>query len=181
MTSNYGIKFAYNVDNVRGGPLIDIANQNGELKGIKIAIVMTVINPQYGDNAPVDNGFGAGTLSYSYSGIYTQVDPSRYNIKTVIDKSQAFNKLHEDLPAVKYVIYGFSSFALADGSGCTSFSLDATLNSVSSYTISLNQKSYVKAVTLQADLYFPQTQGVCSPGVEFDTLTTSVADGEHEG
>lgn len=138
---------------------------------------MTVINPQTGATAK-DNGFAAETLSYSYSGIYTVVDPAKYNIKTVIDESQAYNKLHEDLPVVKYVIYGFSSFALADGSSCTSFSIDAALNSVSSYTISLNQKSYVTNVVLQADMYFPQIQGVCSPGVEFEKLTMTVTANE---
>lgn len=54
------------------------------LKSIKIAIVMTVINPAYGSKA-LRNGFDAQKLSYSYSGVYSIVDPGKFNIKTLID------------------------------------------------------------------------------------------------
>ena len=67
-----------------------------------------------------------------------------------------------------------SSFALADNSGCSSFNIDVSVDSVSSYTVSLNQKSYVSNVIIQADLYFPQTQGVCSPDVEFTSLKSDI-------
>lgn len=45
---------------------------------------MTVINPAYGSNA-LRNGFDAQKLSYSYSGLYSIVDPGKFNIKTLID------------------------------------------------------------------------------------------------
>ncbi len=85
---------------------------------------MTVINPAYGGSA-TDNGFNARTLGYSYSGIYTVVDPKKYNIKSLIDNddTQGYNNLHYRLPINKYIIYGFSSFQFKDGSGCSSLSL----------------------------------------------------------
>lgn len=67
-----------------------------------------------------------------------------------------------------------SSFALADNSGCSSFNIDVSVDSINSYTVSLNQKSFVSNVVVQADLYFPQTFGVCSPGVEFTSLKSDV-------
>lgn len=51
----YGVRFNYATD--VGGPIYDISGQNGELKGIKIAIVMSIVNPVVGVNPP-DNGFG---------------------------------------------------------------------------------------------------------------------------
>ena len=56
---------------------------------------MTVINPSYGLNA-LRNGFAATTLSYSYSGLYTVVDPKKYNIKSIIDDdiTKGWNNLH---------------------------------------------------------------------------------------
>jgi hypothetical protein len=66
---------------------------------------------------------------------------------------------------MKYAIYGFSSFALADGSGCTSFSLDLTLDSVNAFTVSTNQKSSLTKVVIQSDQYSPRIQSLCSPSV----------------
>lgn len=85
---------------------------------------MTVINPSYGSTA-ARNGFDAKLLGYSYSGLYTVVDPKKYNLKTIIDDdiTQGFNNLHEKLPITKYIIYGFSSFQFKDGSGCSSLNL----------------------------------------------------------
>jgi len=167
----YGIKFS--VSSTRGGPVFTIVSQNSELKGIKIAMVLTVINPAYGPNS-ANNGFSAEDLSYSYSGLYAPVETAKYNIRTLIDKSTGYNVLQEKIPSVKYIIYGLSSFALADNSGCSSFNIDVSVDSVSSYTVSLNQKSYVSNVVIQADLYFPQTKGVCSPDVEFTSLKSVV-------
>lgn len=167
----YGIKFT--VSPALGGPVFTIINQNNELKGIKIAMVLTVINPVYGTNS-ANNGFAAEDLSYSYSGLYAPVETAKYNIRTLIDKTSGYNVLQEKIPSVKYIIYGLSSFALADNSGCSSFNIDVSVDSVSSYTVSLNQKSYVSKVVIQADLYFPQTKGVCSPDVEFTSLKSAV-------
>lgn len=167
-TEVYGIKFQY--DATTGGPKLAIENWSSELKGIKIALVMTVINPIAGtaDNV-VGNGFGAEELSYSYSGIYFPLDSTKFNIKTVIDKTVG-NQLHERLPVVKYAIYGLSSFTLSDNNTCTSFSLDVSIDTINALTLTTNQKAYVSDVVIQGDFYFPQTQGVCSPGVEFSTL-----------
>jgi hypothetical protein len=170
-TTAYGILFS--VGAALGGPVFTITNQNSELKGIKVAIVLTVINPVYGANA-LNNGFAATDLSYSYSGLYAPVDTAKYNIKTLIDKTAGYNVLQEKIPSVKYIIYGLSSFALADNSGCSSFNIDVSVDSINSYTVSLNQKSFVSNVVVQADLYFPQTFGVCSPGVEFTSLKSDV-------
>jgi hypothetical protein len=146
------------------------------LRGIKLAIVLSVINPLT-RVAPwvADNGFGAQNLGYSYSGLYQEIDPLDFNVKSLIDndKFDEFNNLHERLPVVKYAIYGFSSFNLADGSGCTSFSLDLTLDGVNALTVSTNQKSSLTDVVIQSDQYFPQTQAVCAPGVEFSKLAIS--------
>lgn len=75
------------------------------------------------------------------------------------------------------MIYGLSSFALSDDSKCSSFNIDVSVDSVSSYTVSLNQKSYVTDVIIQADLYFPPTSGVCSPGIEFTKLLNTITPG----
>lgn len=137
---------------------------------------MSIVNPVNTDGnnnwfAP-DNAFGATQLSYSYSGLYTSVSPTKLNVKSPIETNPftGYNNLHERLPVVKYAIYGFSSFALKDGSGCTSFSLDINLDSVNSYTISTNQASNVESIVIQSDQYFPQIEGVCTPGVEFTDL-----------
>ena len=92
-STNYGITFKYDVSN--GGPIFSIENFSGELQGIKVAIVMSVINPSYGPNA-ARNGIDAQLLGYSYSGIYTLVDPKRYNIKSMIDtdSTKGWNNLH---------------------------------------------------------------------------------------
>jgi hypothetical protein len=168
-SANYGVAFKYDV--AAGGPVFTIENFSGELQGIKIAIVMSVINPSFGPNA-ARNGFESTNLGYSYSGLYTVVDPNKFNIKTIIDNdmAQGWNNLHERLPANKYMIYGLSSFQLKDGSGCTSFSIDASINSVSTYTLSLNQAQFVENVVIQADIYFPPTAAVCSPGTEFSSV-----------
>jgi uncharacterized membrane protein YcgQ (UPF0703/DUF1980 family) len=127
---------------------------------------MTVINPAYGNTA-ARNGFDAKTLGYSYSGLYTMIDPKRFNIKNIIDddNTKNYNNLHEKVPVNKYMIYGLSSFQLKDGSGCSSFSVDVSVDSVNSYTFSTNQATYLENVVFQADIYFPQTVAVCSPGV----------------
>lgn len=95
------------------------------------------------------------------------IDPEDFNIRTPIDNDPYanYNNLHERLPVVKYAIYGFSSFALDESSSCTSFSLDLTIDSVSALTFSTNQKANVNSIVIQSDQYFPQTRGVCSPGV----------------
>ncbi len=140
--ANYGVAFKYDV--AAGGPVFTIENFSGELQGIKIAIVMSVINPSFGTNA-ARNGMQATNLGYSYSGLYTVMDPKKYNIKTMIDNdmAQGWNNLHERLPANKYMIYGLSSFQLKDGSGCNSFSIDVSIDSVSSLTVRMNQASFV--------------------------------------
>jgi hypothetical protein len=127
---------------------------------------LSVINPITSSDTR-SNGFGASTLSYSYSGIYHLVDPTKFNLKSIIDTKvdSNYDNLHEKLPAVKYAIYGFSSFALADGSGCGSYSMDVSFDTVNSLTVMNNQKAYVVDVVVQADMYFPQTIGVCAPGV----------------
>jgi len=45
---------------------------------------LSVINPINPANAR-SNGFGASTLSYSYSGIYHPVEPTKFNLKSIID------------------------------------------------------------------------------------------------
>ncbi len=57
------------------------------------------------------NGFDS-ELPYSYSGLYNPVNPSDYNIRTLIDDDpdKDYNNLHENLPIAKYKIYGFSKF-----------------------------------------------------------------------
>ncbi len=165
----YAIKFEYTTD--KGGPKYEIDTQNDELKGIKLAIVLSVVNPLTLTGV-ADNGFGAANLGYSYSGLYQAIDPTDYNIKSLIEdnKLNKYNNLHERIPAVKYAIYGFSSFKLKDGSGCTSFSLDLTLEGVNALTVSTNQKDSLSQVVIQSDQYFPQTKAVCAPGLEFSKL-----------
>lgn len=99
-------------------------------------------------------------------------DAAKYGIKSIIDDDLYlnYNNLRTKLPSVKYAIYGFSSFALDDGSGCTSISLDLNIDTVSSLTVSTNLKTYMKTVIVQADLYFPQITSVCSPGIEFNKI-----------
>lgn len=121
----------------------------------------------------MDNGFDSTTLSYSYSGLYSDIIPaSKYNIKTIIDKTDgnSFFNLQEKLPAVKYAIYGLNSFALKDASGCSSFSMDLSIDTVNSYTITVNQAAYVEKVAFEADIYFRPIQSVCSPNVVFTDL-----------
>ena len=76
----YGVPFRY--DATVGGPMYDIADQGNELKGIKIAIVFTVINPLSSTTGAPNNGFGAKDFAYSYSGLYSEINPAKYNIKT---------------------------------------------------------------------------------------------------
>ena len=73
------------------------------------------------------------------------MDPKKYNIKTMIDTdiTQGWNNLHERLPANKYIIYGLSSFQLKYGSACNYFSIDVSIDSVSSLTVRMNQASFV--------------------------------------
>lgn len=66
---------------------------------------------------------------------------------------------------------------MADNSGCSSFNIDVSIDSVSSYSLNLNQKSFVSNVIVQADLYFPQTKGVCSPDVVFTSLISEISAG----
>jgi hypothetical protein len=68
------------------------------------------------------------------------------------------------------MIYGLSSFQLKDQSACSSFNIDVSIDSVSTYTLRLNQASFVENVVIQADIYFPQTIGVCSPVAEFTKI-----------
>ena len=161
----YAISFAYSA--TVSGPIYYIENQNNELQGVKIAVVFSIVNAMSSTAGAADNGFGATQLTYSYSGLFADAAPEKFNIKTLIEdnKYDGYNNLHERLPVVKYAIYGFSSFALADGSGCTSFSLDLTLDSVNAFTVSTNQKSSLSKVVIQSDQYFPRTQGVCTPSV----------------
>ncbi len=168
--------------NLRGGPSFLIATQNSELKGIKVALVMTVINSVQtvgGVTVSPKNGIAATALGYSYSGLYTPYDQLKYGIKTYIDDDAytGYNNLKTKLPSLKYAIYGFSSFSLDDGSGCTSISLDVTIDTVNSLTVSTNLKTFMKSVVVQADLYFPQLASVCSPGIDFNaiSITTAVA------
>jgi hypothetical protein len=46
---------------------------------------MTVINPSYGPKV-MNKGIEVTTLSYSYSGLYSVVDPKKYNKKSIIDE-----------------------------------------------------------------------------------------------
>lgn len=61
------------------------------------------------------------------------------------------------------MIYGLSSFQLKDGSGCSSFNIDVSIDSVNSLTVRMNQASFVENVVIQGDVYFPQIVGVCTP------------------
>lgn len=117
------------------------------------------------------NGFDS-ILPYSYSGLYNPVDPLTFNIRTLIDDDpdNDHNNLHENLPTAKYKIYGFSKFELKDGSGCSSFSLDLSIDTPNSFTITLNNKDFFQNLIFQGDIYFAQTSGVCTPGVEFKNL-----------
>lgn len=172
--TNYGITFKYDV--ATGGPVFSIETFSDELQGIKVAIVMSVINPSYGPNA-LRNGFEAAALSYSYSGLYTVVDPKKFNLKSIIDDdiSNGWNNLHETLPVNKYMIYGLSSFQFKDGSDCNSFNIEVSIDTVSTYTLKLSQASFVENVVIQADVYFPQTVGVCSPVAEFSKIAYTYA------
>lgn len=124
---------------------------------------MTVINKK-GDS----NGFNLGSpLTYSYSGLFTDLASVDYNIRTMIDsdKTKDFNNLQEKLPVPKYKIYGLSSFELRNNSGCSSMNLDISIGTASSYTVTLNNKDYFEAITFQADVYFPPMSATCTPGV----------------
>lgn len=149
-TTDYRILLTYADQTANwNGPSLMIDNMNNELKTIKVALVLTVINPIQPAAALKNNGFDATTLSYSYSGLYSDiVSPSRFNIKTIIDNtdSTSFFRLKEKIPGVKYMIYGFNSFALKDQSGCSSFSMDLNIDTVNSYTITVNQAAYVEQV-----------------------------------
>ncbi len=124
-----------------------------------------MINPKYGANKDT-NGFNS-KLSYSYSGLYSVVDTTSYNVEKLIDSAldANYNNLYEKLPTTKYSIYGLSSFTLAAGSGCTSFSIDVDLNTASSYTVTLNQASSVSNVVFQADIFTASTHTLCNPNV----------------
>lgn len=112
------------------------------------------------------NGFDT-VLAYSYSGLYNPVPTTAYNIRTLIDNdnTQNYNNLHENLPLAKYKIYGFSRFELRDGSGCTSFNIDLSIDTPNSYTLTLNNKDYFHDIVFQSDIFFPATNNICSPGV----------------
>jgi hypothetical protein len=166
--TDYPINFVYAATN--NGPQLQIEHWNNELKTVKVALVLTVINPVTG---ALNNGFDSTTLSYSYSGLYSDIVPaSKFNIKTIIDNTNgdSFFNLKEKLPAVKYAIYGLNSFALKDASGCSSFSMDLSIDTVNSYTITVNQAAYVEQVAFEADIYFRPIQSVCSPNVVFEDL-----------
>lgn len=129
-----------------------------------------MINPKYGTEAGT-NGFDS-KISYSYSGLYSVVDTASYNVEKLIDSEldKNYNNLYEKLPTTKYSIYGLSSFTLAAGSGCTSFSIDVKINTASSYAVTLNQASSVSNVIFQADIFTTSTRTLCSPGVKFTSL-----------
>ena len=58
-TGKYGVQIVYDSTNavtVPNGPKFTINNYGGQLQTIKIAIVLTVINPKYGPDADT-NGF----------------------------------------------------------------------------------------------------------------------------
>ena len=73
-------------------------------------------------------------LLISYSGIYTKVDPTKFNIKSIIDKLLDNNKLKKNFLQSNMYPYGLSSFVLADNSGCSHSILMFPINTVNSYT-----------------------------------------------
>lgn len=132
-----------------------------QLKTLKVAFVFTVV-----ENSDTDNGINS-KQDYSYSGLYTVVDPANYNKKTIINKGD-FNNLFEDLPSVKQSIYGLSSFSL---NGCeSSFNIDLELDSLRSYTLTLDNADQVSDVIFQADIFTKQLKQICSTDVKFTSL-----------
>lgn len=127
---------------------------------IKIAIVLTVINPKF-PNTPTqpDNAYGS-TSSFSYSGLYQVVPKANYNIQNMIVKTN-YNQLKENLPTKKYMIYGLSKFDLAQSSKCSSFNIDVSVDSPNSYTFTVNNVDSVSNVVFQADIYTPPLKSFC--------------------
>jgi hypothetical protein len=144
------------------------------LTSIKVAFVFTVVSPAYGTGA-TDNGYNS-IFTYSYSGIYTVVNPTTYNILTLMAAGN-YNNMIQRLPLVKYGIYGLSSFNLASSSGCSSFHIDVTLNTPNSFTLGVNNNNYVNSVVFQGDLYFASLKGLCSQGIDFASLYYDLTSG----
>lgn len=146
------------------GPIVDISNFNSQLDTIKIGFVLTVINP-FNALVKEENGF-TSDFEYSYSGLLAKVDPTDYNILTLIDNdnSAGHNNLYHKLPTTKYAIYGLSSFSLSDTAACTSFSVDLTINTASSYTFLADNTAALSEVYFQADIYTANNGDLCNNG-----------------
>ena len=85
-----------------------------------------------------------------------------------------YNQLKENLPTKKYMIYGLSSFELAQYDKYTSFNIDVSVDTPNAYTLNVNNADNVTNVIFQADMYTPPLSTFCKPTIEFSSLSTEL-------
>jgi hypothetical protein len=142
------------------GPQVTINNYGGALEWIKIGFVYSRL-----DEAATDYPLNSDLL-YSSSYIYTQV--INFNVTVPLDPgaSGQFNSHYTRLPDARYAIYGLSAFTLPYGNttSCTQLYVNATLNSISSYTVTTPNIAPTN-VFFSADIFTVNVDVLCASNI----------------
>ena len=135
---------------VPNGPRFTIDSFGGNLKTIKIGVVLTVLRDYatYPTNGP-------NAQQFKYSGVFMPV--STYNSPIPITKSSSQNINSFDIGYNKYLMYGFSSISVQPNTF-----LDFNLQVQNLYQLRLDSQNMLSNVIVSADFYSSIIDAACS-------------------
>jgi hypothetical protein len=115
-------------------------------------------------------------MLFSASHVFTRV--STFNSAVAIQHgaiaSAAFNQLYYRLPDTRYAIYGITSFELPSSGTCSTLQVNATLNSIDTFTITTPNSSPAQFF-FAADIFTVNVDQLCrTSGIPFSTQVNTV-------
>lgn len=135
---------------VPNGPLFTVDSYGGNLKTIKIGIVLTVLRDY--DTYPTN---GANAQRFKYSGVFMPVSTFNSPIPITTSSSQNLNRF--DIGYNKYVMYGFSSIFVQPNTY-----VDFSLEVQNLYQLQLLSQNMLSNVIVSADFYSSIIDSACT-------------------
>lgn len=138
------------LNTVPNGPRFTIDSQGGNLKSIKIGVVLTVLRDYA--NYPTT---GANAQKFKYSGVFMPVNLFNNPIPITVSSSQNLNRF--DIGYNKYVMYGFSSISVLPNTY-----VEFNLQVQNLYQLQITSQNMLQNVIVSADFYSSIIDSACS-------------------
>lgn len=138
------------VNTVPNGPRFTVESFGGNLKTIKIGIVLTVLRDYatYPANGP-------NAQKFKYSGVFMPVTQYNNPIPITVSSSQNLNRF--DIGINKYVMYGFSSITVLPNTY-----IDFNLQVQNLYQLQITSQNMLSNIIVSADFYSSIVDAACT-------------------